>query len=59
MSAEESVGGFDVKFNDDSVKLSKIECSICNLVFRKPVQLTPCGHRFCESCFQKHSQVLR
>ena len=31
---------------------SRYECPICCLVLREPLQLQ-CGHRFCQTCFEK------
>ena len=40
-------GGYDVKCVETVP--NNCECSICNLILRKPVQ-TACGHRFCRDC---------
>ena len=43
-------GGYDVKFVGDHP--NGIECCICLLVLREPVQAEECGHRFCKSCVE-------
>ncbi|CAF4263032.1 unnamed protein product, partial [Rotaria sordida] len=30
---------------------SKYICPVCTLILRDPVQLSKCGHRQCQSCF--------
>jgi TNF receptor-associated factor 4 len=32
----------------------KFICPICTLILRDPVQLSTCGHRQCQSCFDTH-----
>ena len=44
-------GGYDADFAT-SVP-SEYECPICTLVFRDPIQIEECGHRFCQSCFNE------
>ena len=34
----------------------KYECQICLLILRDPVQLSECGHRFCKSCMNNHTE---
>ena len=34
----------------------KYECQICMLILRDPVQLSECGHRFCKSCMNNHTE---
>lgn len=46
----ESGGGYDVRFVGDHPK--GIECCICLMVLREPVQSEECGHRFCKSCVE-------
>ncbi|XP_066934050.1 calponin homology domain-containing protein DDB_G0272472-like [Clytia hemisphaerica] len=44
--------GFDVKFVE---KLDKdnIECVICFMVLREPLQGSKCGHRYCKKCIEE------
>ena len=48
--------GYDVEFVDERVKEDDIECVICRLILRDPVQTQKCGHRFCKICIQKFHQ---
>ena len=42
--------GYEVKF---TVPLDKsFECPVCWNALRDPVQVTPCGHRVCQSCLE-------
>ena len=43
--------GFDANFISDVHEYLK--CVVCHLVFRKPIQIMKCGHRFCDPCFER------
>ena len=43
-------GGYDVRFVGDHP--NDVDCCICLLVLREPVQAEECGHRFCKSCVE-------
>ena len=45
-------GGFDVEFVTEPI--IDVECVICKLTMRNPVQIVSCGHRFCERCIARH-----
>lgn len=49
MEVEED-GGYGEDFLEELH--SRYECPICCLVLREPLQLQ-CGHRFCQTCFEK------
>ena len=42
--------GYEVKFTAPLDK--SFECPICWNALRDPVQVTPCGHRVCQSCLE-------
>ena len=44
-------GGYDVECI--KVVQPSYECSICNLILRKPTQ-TACGHRICRHCLNAY-----
>ena len=43
--------GHDEEFLDEIHR--EYECSICQLVYRNPVQLKDCGHCFCKDCIMR------
>lgn len=42
--------GYEVKFTGPLDKA--FECPICLIALRDPVQITPCGHRMCNTCLK-------
>ncbi|XP_047136085.1 TNF receptor-associated factor 4 isoform X1 [Hydra vulgaris] len=44
-------GGYDEFFVDTLP--NDLKCPVCFLVLRHPIQIEECGHRFCESCFNR------
>ena len=42
--------GYEVQFADPLDK--SFECPVCWNALRSPVQVTPCGHRVCQSCLE-------
>ena len=30
-----------------------LKCIVCQFVLRRPVQIMKCGHRFCQTCFDR------
>ncbi|CAF3622445.1 unnamed protein product [Rotaria sp. Silwood1] len=42
--------GFDA--NNKHVLDTKFLCSVCSLILKDPIQLTCCGHRQCQSCYE-------
>ncbi|CAF1083017.1 unnamed protein product [Rotaria sordida] len=48
--------GFNVE-NEESLNSMYI-CSHCSLLLRDPVQLTECGHRFCQSCINEQESDI-
>ncbi|CAF5008879.1 unnamed protein product [Rotaria sp. Silwood1] len=47
--------GIDAK-NKHSLD-TKYICSVCSLILRDPVQLSECGHRQCQSCFDAQHEI--
>jgi len=43
--------GFDAHFISDIPDY--LNCIVCHLVLRKPLQISSCGHKFCKPCFEK------
>jgi hypothetical protein len=50
----ETMVGFDAR-NKDILDL-KFICPFCSLILQDPVQLSSCGHRQCQSCFDNQSR---
>lgn len=46
---QEMIGGYDYDFVSDIP--GELVCVLCDLPLRNPVQLSACGHRLCQSCF--------
>jgi hypothetical protein len=46
--------GFDTK--NKQILDPKFICPVCSLTLRDPVQLTICGHRQCQSCFDTETK---
>ena len=46
---------YDVELVDNGKQETNDEiiCTICHLVLRNPVQVTPCGHRFGQKCLKR------
>lgn len=42
--------GYDAEFTSPLDKA--FECPVCLIALRDPVQITPCGHRVCNTCLQ-------
>ena len=51
LSSENNIGGYDVEV--DGIILTELECPLCSLVLRNPVQLEQCGHCMCHNCLNK------
>uniref|UniRef100_A0A2I2Y4Y8 TNF receptor associated factor 4 n=1 Tax=Gorilla gorilla gorilla TaxID=9595 RepID=A0A2I2Y4Y8_GORGO len=43
--------GFDYKFLEKPKR--RLLCPLCGKPMREPVQVSPCGHRFCDTCLQE------
>ncbi|XP_013379813.1 TNF receptor-associated factor 4 isoform X2 [Lingula anatina] len=44
--------GLDYAFTERVSR--RLTCPLCSLPMREPVQITVCGHRFCDSCLQEY-----
>ena len=42
--------GYDAQFTSPLDKA--FECPVCLIALRDPMQITPCGHRVCNTCLQ-------
>lgn len=42
--------GYDAEFTSPLDKA--FECPVCLIALRDPIQITPCGHRVCNTCLQ-------
>ncbi|XP_068718085.1 TNF receptor-associated factor 4-like [Montipora capricornis] len=47
-----ALGGYDEEFVDDIE--DDLQCPICYLPLKVPVQTEVCGHRFCKLCLERH-----
>ena len=46
--------GYPLKwFKDQQHVREMYQCVVCEEVIKIPVQVSGCGHRFCECCFSK------
>lgn len=43
--------GFDYKFLEKPKR--RFQCPLCSKAMREPVQVSTCGHRFCDTCLQE------
>lgn len=43
--------GFDYKFLEKPKR--RLLCPLCGKPMREPVQVSTCGHRFCDTCLQE------
>uniref|UniRef100_A0A8C7Q727 TNF receptor-associated factor n=1 Tax=Oncorhynchus mykiss TaxID=8022 RepID=A0A8C7Q727_ONCMY len=43
--------GFDYKFLEKPKR--RFQCPLCSKAMRDPVQVSTCGHRFCDTCLQE------
>lgn len=44
------LGGYDFEF---TIKVpAELECPVCQLTMKNPIQIEGCGHRFCKICSQ-------
>ncbi|KAJ8276031.1 hypothetical protein COCON_G00077830 [Conger conger] len=43
--------GFDYKFLEKPKR--RFQCPLCSKTMREPVQVSTCGHRFCDTCLQE------
>lgn len=43
--------GYDYKFLEKLRR--KFQCPLCSKAMREPVQVSTCGHRFCDTCLQE------
>ncbi|XP_047123407.1 TNF receptor-associated factor 6 [Hydra vulgaris] len=51
LPSEKNCEGYDVEV--DGIILTELECPLCSLVLRNPVQLEQCGHCMCRNCLNK------
>lgn len=43
--------GYDYKFLEKPKR--RFQCPLCSKAMREPVQVSTCGHRFCDTCLQE------
>lgn len=43
--------GYDYKFLEKPKR--RLLCPLCGKPMREPVQVSTCGHRFCDTCLQE------
>lgn len=49
--ASTAMPGFDYKFLEKPKR--RFQCPLCSKAMREPVQVSTCGHRFCDTCLQE------
>ncbi|TRZ00960.1 hypothetical protein DNTS_029977 [Danionella cerebrum] len=49
--------GFDYKFLEKPKR--RFQCPLCSKAMREPVQVSTCGHRFCDTCLQEFLRLKR
>uniref|UniRef100_A0AAX7SU38 RING-type domain-containing protein n=1 Tax=Astatotilapia calliptera TaxID=8154 RepID=A0AAX7SU38_ASTCA len=49
--------GFDYKFLEKPKR--RFQCPLCSKAMREPVQVSTCGHRFCDTCLQEFLRTLK
>uniref|UniRef100_A0AAZ3PRQ6 Tnf receptor-associated factor 4a n=1 Tax=Oncorhynchus tshawytscha TaxID=74940 RepID=A0AAZ3PRQ6_ONCTS len=49
--------GFDYKFLEKPKR--RFQCPLCSKAMRDPVQVSTCGHRFCDTCLQEFLRHLQ
>ncbi|KAL4608425.1 TNF receptor-associated factor 4-like [Arapaima gigas] len=50
-SPPSAMPGFDYKFLEKPKR--RFQCPLCSKTMREPVQVSTCGHRFCDTCLQE------
>lgn len=49
--SEVAMPGYDYKFLEKPKR--RFQCPLCSKAMREPVQVSTCGHRFCDTCLQE------